>query len=438
MKTTLAAILISALSFTAHAGGMVGNGGDAVLQEFNLRGIQLANYFKSELSVAQTYGIDPLKFLATVKGTKLEGQDHLFLSGQEVDAINYPPESRIEVSRTRWTQSATRGDAYFVQRRIALHEYLWVYGINDAAYTVSNAILADIEKSVGPLVDPDVRKLLMRKFCNKIDAADYAGARGYLSWGLDLNEDCAFSIPSTPSIPSVAPMQIVLNSYLAEPAEQPSESDRISLIQAMLQFGSNPNQMGFSMYPLLVDSMTLDLNFTRLLFDFGADPNLMDEKNGITAFTYAARIGSGSTPRAMNAESLMMFLNAGGDVNLSGDRLHQTPAREIVAKGFNAEVAEVLIKSGKTDWCSILDGAMEDRTIDMVSAEYRPLLATYHIQCPPYAKIFGKGATCQAAQDDGRRHCTDLGFKNASLDPLSETEICLKADTFLVKFHCTN
>jgi hypothetical protein len=128
-------------------GGMVGNGGDAVLQEFNLRALQLAGFFKVESAVAQAYSIDAKLFLEVVKKTKIEAKDRLFLDGVEVDAINYPSEFRIEMNRMRWAATAIRADSYLVQRRIVLHEFLWVYGISDEKYAVSNPIIVEVESN---------------------------------------------------------------------------------------------------------------------------------------------------------------------------------------------------------------------------------------------------------------------------------------------------
>ena len=55
--------------------------------------------------------------------------------GVEVDAINYPDENRIEVSRYRWNE-------YFVdrmqRRRLVLHEYLSVMGLDDDKFRITD------------------------------------------------------------------------------------------------------------------------------------------------------------------------------------------------------------------------------------------------------------------------------------------------------------
>lgn len=427
----IVASLILLISFQSYAGGMVGNGGDAVLQEFNLRGIQLAAYFKTETKVAQTYGIDAAKFLETVKKTTLEDQDHLFLNGVEVDAINYPAEFHIQVSRTRWEQSATRPDAYFVQRRIALHEYLWVYGIDDTNYAVSNPIVDELEKDSGQLLDPSVREMLFSKFCDTLNSDDFGGAKSLLSWGLDLNEDCPKGSGTLRTT-----FQYVLFSYLRIPKSETKEADRLALIKAMLEYGADPNQDG-----VLTKASTEDVEFARLLLEFGADPNLMDS-DGRTEFSYVAGYSDGNS--GITAETFWLFFNAGGDVNLSAEKyMNNCPARVIVAKPNNAEVVEALIQTNKVDWCNTIDPAWKTRTLDVVRPEYQPLLSKYHVSCGRFELVSGKGSTCDAAQADGKKQCLDKGYKKATFDPYPDSP-CLdehysdKPDEFIAMFHCTD
>ncbi len=419
---------------SAGAGGMVGNGGDSILQEFSLRGLQLAAYFKAEPTVAQTFGIDPIKFLDIVKKTKLEGQDHLFLLAQEVDAINYPSEYRIEVSRSRWIQTTSRTDAYLIQRRIALHEYLWVYGINDDKYIISNPIIVEIEKAVGQTLDSETQRLFFQRFCDKLSANDFVGAGELLSWGLDLNQDC----PSSQA--SYTPMQIILFSYMQKPESNLIETDRLKLIKRMLQFGANPNQVGF-FEPIIIDVLSNSLEFAKLLFEFGADPNLLDNQ-GFSVFSQAANVTGGFN---MRENSFTMFFNAGGDVNLSASKFYnRSPARVIVSKENNSDVVEALIQTGQVDWCNSGDSAWITRTIDVVRPEYQSLLDKYQIACGRFAVVAGEGNTCLLAQENGKQKCLNQGFQKATFDPYPVEEQCGVRvnpegnEEFWAMFHCTD
>lgn len=434
MRLLLAISCFFALAGRAQAeGGMVGNGGDAVLQEFNLRGIQVANFLQAEPAIAQAHGIDPVQFLAVVKQTRLESHPQLFLRGQEVDAINYPWEHRIEVSRSRWAQSASRIDAYFVQRRIALHEYLWVYGINDELYVVSNPIMAAIERTVGPVMDPGIRRLLLNRFCERLSQLDFTGAGELLSWGLDLNQNCQTSGTEQ------SPVRHLLFTYLHTPSPGPVDLARLELIRRMLLLGLNPNQLGFGLgNPILVDAMNYDLGFMRLLFAFGADPNLMNE-HGDSVFSVAAGL---SGPKRMQGDTFRMFFDAGGDVNLQGEAY--SPAQRIVSQQDNTDLVETLIQTGKVNWCRSLDPFLRIRTIDMVRAEYQPLLRKYQLQCGRFLSLVGRGDTCALAQEDGRKQCMDRQFKYIRFDPIKGSDGCLKSGHsgetpfYMARFLCSD
>jgi hypothetical protein len=435
-------LLLSLLSSIAFAGGMVGNGGDAVLQEFNLRGLQLAAYFKVESAVATKYSVDAAKFLDVVKKTQLEGQDHLFLGSAEVDAINHPSEFRIEVSRTRWGLSANRSDAYFVQRRIALHEYLWVYGIDDTGYAVSNPIIAELEKAAVQVLDPDVRDILYGKLCATLRwDNNYAATIRLLSWGLDLNTACA-----GPAVAGRTPLTLLLGKK-----SDVSYSDQyLVLLRSMLEYGADPNGTVWQnsycpgcfegWLPLIVTALTDDHSvdndkITDMLFEFGADPNRLLMRYGTSTFAVAAGQGIGKFYK-MDAITFTKFINAGGDVNLSQSNSgNYSAARAIVQKEDNADVVEALIKTGKTDWCTIsVAGANSSddaqrvtptRVIDVTRPEYQALIKKYGITCGRYAAVYGKAQTCEGAQAQARKQCVDQGYRhNGQIPPFMITEKC--------------
>jgi hypothetical protein len=392
------AIFTSSISF---AGGMVGNGGDAILQEFNLRGIQIAAYLKSEPAVASKYGLDAAKFLDVVKKTALEGQEHLILRGVEVDAINYPSELRIQVSRTRWAATATRMDAYFVQRRIALHEYLWIYGVDDTAYVVSNAIVAELEKAAAQILDPQVRELLLGRLCDAVDKHDFATAESLLTWGLDLNVKC----PGRDGELPLGRLMYIIGSFPT------LESSPLSLFRAMLAYGADPNQNAVFPRdePLLTVAIYTDFEATKALLEFGANPNWTNSA-GYTAFALGA--ASDGNLR-LDAKGFELLLNSGGDVNLSGYRYeHVSPARVIVQKENNLDVVTALIKSGKTDWCRPSNYGWFQRTIDAVAAQYKPLLEQAGVKCGRFEVNYSQGATCDEAVETGKKLCESRGFKH--------------------------
>ncbi len=423
--------LLLVLSPPGFASTELGNGGDAILQEFNLRGLQLAAYFRSEAAAGNSYGIDPVQFLAVVKQTRLTAKDHLFLRGQEVDAINYPAEKRIEVSRTRWHATAGRLDAYFMQRRIALHEYLWIYGVNDDGYAISNPIIEAIERSAGNLLDPEVRRMLFQRFCNHLMGNDFPEAQKLLAWGLDLNAQCKSGM---------RPLEIVLLSYVKYSTVAPIESERLDLMRAMFVYGLNPNAIVFPSIPLAVAASAMpNLDLLQLIFEFGGDPNLLDSE-GVSAFSQVANTTSPKGP-ALTVPIFQLFLANGGDVNLSENPyLIRSPARMIVSQSQWPDLVEALVASGRVDWCNRKD--FYGRTYDRVLNEYIPLLEKHGVQCGPYRFVTGEASSCEEAQRLGRKRCQDEGFTLTEL-VLPEANPCMEGRQgqrifFTAYFHCHN
>jgi len=432
--TTMGTCLVFLFTLPAGAGIMVGNGGDAVLQEFNLRGIQLAAYFKAEPQVAQTYGIDPAKFLQTVKKVILEGEDHLYLNGTEVDAINYPSEMRIQVSRTRWRDSATRDDAYFVQRRIALHEYLWIYGINDENYKVSNPIISELEKSSAGVLDPDIRRAIVQNLCERIENANYAGAQSLLVWGLDLNESCT----SAKFDETASPLTIIIDSFYFAPLPR---SDRLELLRKMLEYGADPNEIYEDFAEaggVLLDATFRNLEAARILVEFGGDPNTVDP-DGWSVF---ARV----VERSSDVNQFWFLLNSGGDVNFSQTywqwQSNSSPARVIVEGQENAPLVEALLQSKKVDWCNDVDpmGPLPTRAIDVVRPEYQLIFEKHHISCGRFLGVEGVGPSCSAAQERARHIClVEKGFAKATFDPRPTADGCYEfANEVSAYMHCTD
>ena len=430
-------ILALLLTFSLNAwaaGGMVGNGGDAVLQEFNLRGIQMAAYFRAEPAVASRFAIDAAKFLDVVRKTKLEAQDHLTLNGVEVDAINHPDQMRIEVSRLRWEASSQLENTYFVQRRIALHEYLWVYGIDDTGYAISNAIIAELESVSQQIMDPSIREILHTKLCNDADSNDYLATKNLLSWGLDPNERC-YRDESGLVYPAQTPWDKVLKQVYD--LNSSNETLYIDLIRAMLKFGADPNasvRRGNSLYdsfwtPAVVATLGGDRfsdKVTDLLFEAGADPNKIDVE-GVSTFATAAGQQSRRFYK-MDLKTFNKFLSLGGDVNLSqATSQNMSAVRGIIQKEENADVVEALIKTGKTDWCtpSALGAdskpgpgrVVPTRAIDIVRPEYQSLLKQYGVTCGRFLVTYGAAMTCKAAQAQAREQCSAQGFKQMSQIP---------------------
>jgi hypothetical protein len=130
------ALVAGACSAFATGGVTVGNAGDVVAQEFTQAGQDIVASLPYLAPSAMS--ADRQKALTTaVATTRVESKDGLSLNGAEVDALNFPAEQRIEVARQRWLSTAGDANAHL---KLALHEYLWMAGVDDTAYKISNPL----------------------------------------------------------------------------------------------------------------------------------------------------------------------------------------------------------------------------------------------------------------------------------------------------------
>lgn len=125
--------LFACFALNAHAGNELGNGGDSYAQEFTALGRRLVESIRSRPDPRIP---DAGALAAAVDKTHVASAGKLELRGAEVDAINYPAESRIQFNRERWKEYDLRQKASLV-----LHEYLGVAGVDDGSYQISSAYL---------------------------------------------------------------------------------------------------------------------------------------------------------------------------------------------------------------------------------------------------------------------------------------------------------
>ena len=136
------------LASVAHAkgGGTAGNGGDAYALEFTtLARIIAESLANQHIKLAD---VDAAKFSEQIEKTKVVSLEQTILNDTEVDAINYPQENKIEISRSRWKEY--KGD----QRKklgLILHEMLGVMNVNDDHYQISSKYLEQIDREVGAI-----------------------------------------------------------------------------------------------------------------------------------------------------------------------------------------------------------------------------------------------------------------------------------------------
>lgn len=134
-------------SIRSALGGISAGGGDEVGLEFTNLGQLISRFFlgmdRSSLPV------DPNTLSAAVTQTIVRSDVHAYLGGgffsrgEEVDAVNFPSEGRILVSRSRWAE-------YRQDQKVSLvlHEYLSVMGLNDRDYQISAPFLREHGKAI--------------------------------------------------------------------------------------------------------------------------------------------------------------------------------------------------------------------------------------------------------------------------------------------------
>ena len=142
MKSILILQVFLFLGFSVKAQNLVGNGGDVVASEFSFIARTAIFYLKQKSLSEQDRNL-VLKIEKKIETTLVESVGHtLILSGREVDAINYPSNQKIVISRPRWEQIRLRTPSE--RARIVLHEYIWIAGADDSSYQVSIRLVSQI------------------------------------------------------------------------------------------------------------------------------------------------------------------------------------------------------------------------------------------------------------------------------------------------------
>jgi hypothetical protein len=154
MKRALFSIpLLAALSVAGSGGtsaalaGQEGHGGDSYAAQFVAIADQLVNELGG-LPVDERYGVNPVRLATTIDTTQVDSTDQaLYLDGgtRLVDAINYPDQRLIMISRPSWDEMS------FVRRQLlVLHEYCSLLSLDDANYQISAKVLLDLGQ-----IEPD-------------------------------------------------------------------------------------------------------------------------------------------------------------------------------------------------------------------------------------------------------------------------------------------
>lgn len=132
----------------AFAESRVGNGGDSVAAEFVSMADEIVELLRTlQRTDAEGFppGFDFAGFQRSIEDAVVFTQDKTFLGpdgrGPEVDALNFPLERRIVLSRSRW-----RGIGYNLKavRLLVIHEYLGIARQDDSTYRISSHLVRKI------------------------------------------------------------------------------------------------------------------------------------------------------------------------------------------------------------------------------------------------------------------------------------------------------
>jgi hypothetical protein len=363
MKALLALAISFCVSSAFAVGQDRGNGGDSNALDFVNSGTRIFNFLKRHPASAAALGIDPEKLLPALRRVRVETTENLYLNGVEVDAINYPDESLIKVSSTRWIKISDLADATIQKQNIALHEYLWVLGFDDTNYKLSSAIITEARAELLALRPNPASDTLLGALCKAIVELDYTTAKSLLQLRFDVNRRCPAEFTTRMSTQYPLPFLVDRHNW------RPTSKEDLELMESLLMAGANPN--GF------VDSYFLQTSFltvligrssnngeaaAKLLIDYGADPNA----RGIVATSRYDDIADknrsslheallSSIPGDLKPDFLEWLIDVGADMNrliksnpgwiLYGDN---TPGCEIL-KSTRQDLKAVLAKKGNVD-----------------------------------------------------------------------------------------
>lgn len=140
MKVLVLSLTVFLTTPLALAGHEVGNGGDAIVAEF----LEIAEKFVKEFREVPPANLpfDLNVFAKAVDGCRNDDKkmesttEDLVLNGVRKDAINYPSTGRIVIQRLRWLSLP-----YYLKRRLVLHEFLWLIGVDDGDYRISSSLI---------------------------------------------------------------------------------------------------------------------------------------------------------------------------------------------------------------------------------------------------------------------------------------------------------
>jgi hypothetical protein len=293
------AILIY-ISFSplALAGNELGNGGDGFAQDFVATGRGMVAELRDNPDPRIS---DFAAFEKAVSNTHVASTtDPLLLDGQEVDAINYPHEGRITMSRPHWGALSAEK-----RRALVLHEYLGICcDRSDRNYEISSSYTTD--DIPAPVRDHPIDLQLRSGYTSNF----YSGLKPdrptvgiTLGWELTHRSTLGLSFDS---------YQFKKTDVGVTPSDSQSRRDRIMELGANYRYWLNDRR---TLRPYLVSAVGLGSNQIAYGFSPYEDDNTFDSPY---AFLFG-RVGTGAALRISSSASLDLSVNVDGMYGVQRD-----------------------------------------------------------------------------------------------------------------------
>jgi hypothetical protein len=131
-------LTLAMMSSMAYAGWENGNAGDTYAAEFRLSARDIVQRLELvKIGDRPAYDVGALR---AVLDATVVSEDRVYLNLVEVDAANYPSQRLIKVNRMRWNE-LRRSTETRARWRVVLHEYLWLSGVDDTDFLLSDKLI---------------------------------------------------------------------------------------------------------------------------------------------------------------------------------------------------------------------------------------------------------------------------------------------------------
>lgn len=137
-------LYLSVMGSFAYAGWENGNAGDTYAAEFRLSARDIIQRLELlKMGDQPAYDVSALR--AVLDATVIS-EERVYLNMVEVDAANYPAQRLIKVNRARWNE-LRRSTETRARWRVVLHEYLWLSGVDDTDFLLSDKLIGYLNPS---------------------------------------------------------------------------------------------------------------------------------------------------------------------------------------------------------------------------------------------------------------------------------------------------